>query len=273
MNVPSNKATLSRQNILRYRDAIVNVALLSLRLRYSNSLLGFLWGLANPLFFTLIFSFVFSVLLKSGVPNFPVFVLAAMMPWNFFQTALSGAIVSVSSGRGLITKIVFPREILPLSYILSELTNFAMALIAILIILALIGQWPGQAVLALPVLCLVLAIFTAGIGMLLATLNVWLRDTQEFMNVFLLGWFFLTPVVYPIAQIDASLTILGIPARVFVETVNPVASIVLSFRAVMYEHQWPDGGTFAWAIIVSLVTFVIGLVVFQRNSHRFAERV
>ena len=114
----------SLSNTWQYREAIYNLALLRLRIRYSNSVLGFLWTLGNPLFFMIIFSFVFTVLFSNGIENYPVFILSAMLPWNFFNAAVLGATSSVSGAREMLNKLAFPREILPFSSVLAEFVNF-----------------------------------------------------------------------------------------------------------------------------------------------------
>jgi lipopolysaccharide transport system permease protein len=260
-------------NLWRYREAIYNLALLNLRVRYSNSVLGFLWSLGNPLFFMLIYTFVFTVLLSSGIENYPIFVLSAILPWNFFNTALMGSITSVTNARDLLTKLAFPREILPLSTVVAEFVNFMMAVVAITGILTLLGVGPGWSVVALPLVMLILALFAMGIGMLLATLNVRLRDTQEFMSVFMLGWFFLTPIVYSLDGIPADRKIIGLNARSMIEISNPRVSVVTTFREVLYLRQWPQWGSIAATGLLSLLIFLVGLFVFRRRSPFFAEEI
>ncbi|MHB8626899.1 MAG: ABC transporter permease [Aggregatilineales bacterium] len=262
-------------DLWRYRDAVRALALLSLRLRYNNSVLGFLWSLGNPLFFMLIFTFVFVVLLPSNIPNYPVFVLAAMMPWNFFQGGMMAAITSITGGRELITKLPFPREILPLSSVLAEFVNFAMALVAILLVLIVIGQGSDLLLLlvTLPPLMTLLVLFTAGMGLLLGRINVRLRDTEEFMKVLTFGWFFVTPIVYSLNSVPADRLFLNVPLRTWIQIINPMSSFVVAFRRVIYEHEWPGTRLLAGLALVSIVVFVVGFVVFRRASAGFAEAI
>jgi ABC-type polysaccharide/polyol phosphate export permease len=256
-----------------YREAVRRFATLNLKLRYSSTALGFLWSLANPIFQMLIFTFVFTVLTPSGITNFPVFVLSAILPWNFFQTAVLASIASITSGRDLILKLPFPREILPVSYVLSELVNFTMALVTILFVISLFGLFPGWPVLAIPILIVILVLFTAGVGLLLATVNVKLRDTQEFMGVFLFGWFFMTPIVYPLTAIPESRAVFGVPLRTVVQIANPMSAIVSAFRRIIYEQSWPDWGPVAVVGAVSLALFLVAYGWFRRNSAGFAEAI
>jgi ABC-type polysaccharide/polyol phosphate export permease len=265
----------SLADLWHYRDAVRALALLSLRIRYNNSILGFLWSLGNPLFFTLIFTFVFTTLMPSGIPNYPIYVLSGLMSWNFFQGGLMAAINSITSGRELITKLSFPREILPLSSVLAEFVNYVMALVTILIILILGGQAPNAllVLIALPLLMIMLALFTAGLGMLLARVNVRLRDTEEFMKVVTFGWFFLTPVVYTLNNIAPDRQVLNLPLRTLISTLNPMASFVLAFRRIIYEGALPDTNQLIGLALVSIIIFIVGFVVFRRASAGFAEAV
>jgi ABC-type polysaccharide/polyol phosphate export permease len=272
-NLTLTKPLYSLRDFWRYRSAVRAFATLNLRLRYSNTALGFLWSLANPLFLMAVFTFVFTVLTPSGIENFPVFALSAILPWNFFQTALMAAIMSITNGRDLIQKLPFPREILPFSYILSELANFLAAQTAVIAILTVAGLFPGPAVIILPLLALILVLFTTGVGLLLATINVRLRDTQEFMGVFLFGWFFLTPIVYPITAIPEKSEVLGVSLRTVVQIVNPMSGLITAFRQVVYGRDWPDLGAVVTIAIVSVFIFLVGYGVFRRSSAGFAEAI
>jgi lipopolysaccharide transport system permease protein len=260
-------------DVWRYREAIRALALLSLRVRYNNSMLGFLWSLGNPLFFAAIFTFVFTVVTPSGIKNYPVFVLSALLPWNFFQTGMMSALSSISGGRELITKLSFPREILPLASVLAEGVNFSAAMLVITLLLIPFGLWPGNIVFLLPLLVILLAFFTAGVGMLLATLNVWLRDTEEFMKVFTFGWFFLTPIVYSLDSIPMTRMFAGIPVHDLVIAINPISTLIIAFRDILYNQTAPSLSILIGATAISLITFAIGFVVFWRSSARFAEAV
>lgn len=265
----------SAADLWHYRDAVRALALLSLRVRYNNSVLGFLWSLGNPLFFMLIYTFVFTVMLPSNVPNYPIYVLSGLMSWNFFQGGMMSAMASITNGRELITKLSFPREILPLSSVLAEFVNYNMALATILLVLAVIGQGPNLLLilLTLPLLMILLGLFTSGVGLLLARINVRLRDTEEFMKVFVFGWFFLTPVVYSLTNIPLDRQFLNVPFRTWLQIVNPMTGFVTAFRRVIYEQIWPGTDLLVELALVSLVVFMAGFVVFRRASAGFAEAV
>jgi lipopolysaccharide transport system permease protein len=263
--------TQANQHVWRYRAAILNLTALKLRVRYNNSALGVLWSLGNPLFTVVVFTFVFTFLLSSDIPNYAIFALSAILPWNFFSMGLMNAIASVPGERELLTKLAFPREILPIASIGADMVNFSIAMVAINIILALVGQGAGWPLLTLPLLMLILVLFTAGLGMLLTAVNVWFRDVQEIMSIFLFGWFFMTPIVYSLEAIKPDLN--GIPVRDLLQVVNPMSAIISSFRQVIYRRDWPVWESVAISGLLSLVLFVVGWVVFRTLSPRFAEEV
>ncbi len=258
-------------NLFRYRDAALSLALLNLRLRYNHTLIGAAWSLVNPLFFMLIFTFVFSVLLPNDTPDFPVFVLSALLAWNYFQAAISNAAISVTNGRGLVLKIAFPRAVLPLAAILTELVTFSLALSVVVGVLYLSGRGLGAGLLALPLLVLLLTLLAVGVGLGLAALNVRLRDTQEFLSVFLFGWFFMTPILYRLESIPAERELLGISARTFVQVINPLSPLITAFRQAIYEQRFPDLSLLGNAALSACALFIVGVLIFGRASRTFAE--
>lgn len=258
-------------NLLRYRDAALSLALLNLRLRYNNTLIGAAWSLVNPLFFTLIFTFVFTVLLPNETPDFPIFVLSALLPWNYFQAAVLNAAISVTNGRGLVLKIAFPRAVLPAAAILTELVTFSLALSVVIALLYLTNRGLGAGLLALPFLAALLTCLASGLGMLFAALNVYLRDTQEFLGVFMFGWFFMTPIIYSLEAIPPERMVLGVSARTLIQIVNPLSPLISAFRQAIYERRLPDPELFGAAALAALLFWLLGAFVFGRASRRFAE--
>ena len=274
---------LSRlKELLKYRELIENLVVRDLKVRYKNSALGFVWSLLNPLLLMLVFTLVFTIMLPNyRVPKFPVFVFTALLPWNFFSTSIASAISSITGSGHLIKKVYFPREILTIASVLSNFANFVLAL-PVLFLLLIIFRTPITVwILYLPLVMLVQVIFTLGISLLLATLNVFYRDTSVIMEVLIQAWFFLTPVFYPIDLLPewSNLWGLELPIRRLTYAFNPMASIVATYRSILYGFI--DGGPptapafdfFLRTAVTSIACFLVGYAVFIRHSHRFAEEV
>jgi ABC-type polysaccharide/polyol phosphate export permease len=265
-----------------HRELLENLVLRDLKVRYKSSLLGFVWSLLNPLLLMLVFTVVFNIILPNvHVPYFPVFVLCALLPWNFFSTSIVGAVHSISGNGHLVKRVYFPWEILTISSVLSNFCNFALALVVLLGVIFFSGLPITSAFLYLPLVMGVQVLFTLGVSLTLATLNVFYRDTGVIMEVVLQAWFFVTPVFYPIELLPQWVTLWGVelPARRLIYILNPMASIIATYRSVLYGSI--DGGPpgapgldfFSRTLATALVCFVVGYAIFVRHSARFPEEV
>jgi len=270
------------RELLRYRDLIQNLVMRDLKVRYKSSVLGFLWSLLNPLLLMLVFTVVFTVMMPNAdIPKFPVFLLCALLPWNFFSSAMMGAVNSIVYNGSLIKKVYFPREIMPISVVLSTFVNFLLSLPVLFAFLA-IFQVPFTIwLIYLPVIMVVQVVFAIGVALVLATLNVFYRDTAVILEVVLQAWFFLTPIFYPAEFLPEWRTVLGIalPVRRLTYILNPMASIVASYRSVLYGFTNgappapPAWDFFSRTVVTAVVCFLIGYAIFIRHSWRFGEEV
>lgn len=265
--------------LLEYRHLVANLVARDLKVRYKGSVLGFVWSLANPLLMMVVFWLVFGYMMPGAVPRFHVFVLVAILPWNWFQAAVSGGLYSIVNNAALINKIYFPRSVLPLSIVISEMVNFLLALPVMVAILYLSGLPLTVHALWLPVIVAVQLVFTLGVVLVLATANVFYRDTGMIMSVVLLAWFFLTPIIYDISSYrHTMLPIVNMSAERFMYIVNPMASLVSSYRVVLYGAlDGPPGAPaldFLLRTAATAVTMLVfGFVIFVRASGRFGEEV
>lgn len=270
------------RELLRYRELLENLVIRDLKVRYKHSVLGFLWSLLNPLLLMLVFTVVFSVMMpNTSIPHFPVFVLSALLPWNFFSASLIGAVHSITQNGHLIKKVYFPREILPVSTVLANLANFALALPVLFALVVVLGVPLTVWLVYLPIVVLVQVAFTVGVAFLLATLNVFYRDTSVIMEVLMQAWFFLTPVFYPIDLLPETRVLLGLvlPVRRLVYILNPMASIIATYRSVIYGFTngappaAPAWDFFSRTAVTALLCLLFGYWVFLRYSRRFGEEV
>lgn len=261
----------------RYRELVYNLVVRDLKVRYKNSVLGIAWSWLNPLLMMLVFTFVFDVIGfgRQDVRNYPVYFLAGILPWNMFSASVVGATASVVGSGYLIKKVYFPREVLPLSTVLANMINFLIAL-PVFIGVALVSGVPLTGwVLLVPVIILVQVCFAAGVGLLLATLNVYYRDTQIIMEVLMLAWFFITPVFWDQGILPLTRDVLGVtlPVRSLVYWLNPMASIIASYRDTMYWGRQPALDFFVRSAATAVVILVVGYMVFHKYSSAFAEEL
>lgn len=260
----------------QYRELLLNLTIRDLKVRYKNSVLGIAWSLINPLLMMLVFTLVYAVLLgQANRPDYSAFILSGLLPWNFFSASIMGGAGSVVNNGHLIKKIYFPRAVLPTSLVLSNLVNFLIALPVYFVLALLLGVKFTPYLVFLPVVLVVQLIFTIGVSLFLAALNVFYRDVQHIMEVIILAWFFLTPVIWDVGSLPQSKVILGVavPVQRLVYILNPMASIVASYRDVLYYGRSIGWDFFLRTVITALLTLVIGFFVFNHLKGRFAEEV
>jgi len=264
------------RELWQYRELIRNLVARDLKVRYKNSILGIAWSWLNPLLMMVVYTIFFTILMRNtGFPHYPVFLLSGLLPWNFFSESVTSATASIVGNAHLIKKVYFPREILPISIVLSSLVNFIIALPVLFVLTLVFGAPPTPWALLLPITILIQVIFTVGLTLILSTLNVFYRDTQLILNVLMLAWFFLTPVFYPIETVPQSATVLGITfnARLWLYRLNPMASIIASYRDLLYWGA-PTGLDFLLrTAVTALLVLVVGYLLFLRYSPRFGEEV
>ena len=253
--------------ILRYGHAIRNIAVRDLKVRYSNSVLGIVWSFFNPLLMTLVYTVVFTFMLRDlGIPKYPVFILAGLLPWNFFNLATLGAITVVTANGHLIGRLYFPREILPIAIVVSNAINFLIALVLLFAFVVIYRIPLTLYVLWLPVLIVIQIALSIGIGLFLSAIHVFFRDTQQIMEVLLLAWFFVTPILYPLERIREV-------TRPFVLLLNPLAALIVNYRQILYVGAPPNLGVLAATFVEALLALIVGFFIFRRLSHAFAEEL
>lgn len=271
------------RELYEYRYLLQNLVVRDLKVRYKNSFLGVVWSLLNPLLLMVVFSLVFSRFGGDEIRQYAVFFLVGLMPWNFFSGALLTGTTSITNSSGIIKKVYFPRELLPLSAILSNLVNFGFTLIVLLIFLY--GSGIGLTIHALwvPVIIFTQIVFTLGLAMFLGAINVFYRDVLMILDVVMLAWFFLTPIMYPFELFNSmSPLVIGDlvlePARVM-RWLNPMASIIDGYRTVLWGTMTSEGPVSMNALfllrtfVTSLIVFVVGYVTFMRLHGKFGEKL
>ncbi len=281
MTSPVESTALTRittrgRDLWRYRELLRNLVVSSLKSRYKNSALGFFWSLLNPLGMMLVFTIVFGFLMPDvRVEKYPLFLLTGLLPWNFFQASINAGLYSVVGSSNLVKKVYFPREVLPIATVLSQLVNFLLAFavlfVALIVFQASFSPWLWT----LPFVILIQTVFSTGVVLVLGTLNVFYRDTAMIMEVVMLAWFFLTPVVYSVALLPETIVLGGftVPLQRLVYILNPMASLIAIYRDLLYWGYRTDVDFFIRTALTAIAVFAFGYWFFLRYSDRFGEEL
>jgi ABC-2 type transport system permease protein len=233
----------SMREIWEYRELLGNLVRKELKVKYKDSALGFFWTLLRPLLQLLVYSVAIGFFLGSSrvIPQFGVYLFTGLLAWTLFTDIIGGCTGSIVGNAGLVKKVYFPRELFPLSVVGAAAVNFALQLIVLLAAYLVTGSWPNwQDLWLVPLALLVLVVFAAGLGLLLAASNVYLRDVQYLVEVGLLLWFWMTPIVYDWTKVHTQLvTNHNLNGLFQLYMANPIANVVLSFQRAL----WPGGQT------------------------------
>ncbi len=236
-----------------------------LKVRYRGAVLGFFWTFLSPMMMLGVYALVFSVYFRVQMEHYAVFMFTGLLQWIFFSQALQDGVNSISDGGSLVTKSMFPLQVLPLTKVITGFANYLLSLPILLAFLAVKGVAPSLHLLAFPLVALPHLMLTTGLVLLLATADVFMRDTRHLLTNLLTLWFFLTPILYPLKMVPG-------PYR-FLVWLNPAAILSLSYQDVFFWHRWPHWGALAALTALSLGIWALGIWVFERYKEYFAERI
>lgn len=253
------------RELLQARELLRNLVVRDIKVRYKNSVLGFAWSMLTPLAMMLVFTFIFTKVFRVPLKDFPLFFLAGFLPWTYFSNAVTGSVGAIVVNGNLIKKVYFPREVLPISTVLSQGIHFLLSLIPFGVY-ALLKGYNFIPFLPLLLVAFVLqTLFNSGLAMAFAALNVVLRDIQELIGVIFLVWFYGTPIIYQLEMV---------PERFqAVLLLNPMTQFVALYRQILYHLTLPSlklVGVCAGSAIASLL---IGYALFSRLAVTFAKEV
>jgi ABC-2 type transport system permease protein len=267
------------RDLVHYRELLTNLVRKELRVKYKNSVLGFVWSMLNPALYLVIFYIVFTVFLPANIPFFPIYLLSGLLAWNLWSSSLGGGVASLLGNANLVTKVYFPREILPLSTIGASLIHFFLQFVVLLAALALFRYGTGwDAFLLVPFALIVELVLLVGVCLIVSVLNVYFRDVQHLLELVLLAWFWMTPIVYPIWLIQQKPTWV---LRLYL--LNPMAHVVLAFQRGIYglqEEVTDLGRPLGWYLrnlsivgLLGVALVVLGWSIFRRLESRLAEEL
>lgn len=248
-----------------YRDLLWLWAIRGVKARYQQTLLGIMWAVLQPLALTLIYTTVFSMILKvdSVEIPYPAYIYAGLLPWSLFASTVSLGIPSIVNNMDLITKIYFPREVLPIASMSVPLTDFVSGISVLAVLMLVFGIPPNVYMIYLPFIILVQVLFSAGLILAGSAANVLLRDIGHLVPLALVVWQFATPIIYPLESVPERM-------RPFY-LLNPMATLITAYKQIIFEGTLPDGRYVAFASGVSVITLVAGYWLFKKTEYVFAD--
>lgn len=260
-------AALNLRDLWIYRELILFMIWRDIKVRYKQTLLGAAWAVIQPVLTMLVFNFIFGTVAKvptEGIP-YPIFSYTALLPWGLFTTALNNASRSLTANQNMVTKIYFPRLVLPLASVLGGLVDFAIAFLILVVMMVYYKVTPTVAIWTLP-LFLILTIVTAlGVALWLSAINVKYRDVNYVLPFLTQFWLFLTPVAYSAKIISEKWQL--------VYSLNPMAGVVNGFRWALLGTNTGPGLNMAISIGISLVFLITGLFYFRAMERTFADTI
>lgn len=253
------------KELYSYREMLKNLVRQDLRTRYKGSMLGFFWTFLNPLLLLIVYTVVFSLIMRVNIENYSMFLFVALLPWIFFSTSVQTGASSLVIYKELLKKVYFPREIIPLSIVVAGLVNFFFSFAILFPSLLLFGIEITGAILYLPLAILPLFFLALGFALITSALNVFFRDLEHMLGIFLMAWFFFTPILYPIEMLPRQY--LGY------FLMNPVAPIVLAYRDILFYGKIPDLSVIAFSTAIALLLVIFGYNLFLNYQKNFAEEL
>lgn len=253
------------REIYRYREMIFSLVRKDLRTRYKGTVLGFLWTFMNPLLQLIVYSIVFSFVMRVQLTSYYMFMFVGLLPWIFFCTCLQGGATSVVSNADLIKKIYFPRIVLPISMVSAAFMNMIFSMIIMFLGLEVSGIGVSNSLLYFPLLIILLYGLGLGFSFIFSALNVYFRDLEHILGILLMCLFYATPIIYPLELIP--------PKYLVWLKFNPMLHMIKAFQDVLYYKRDPEVQTLIVIMLLSLAFIIIGYFVFQKLERNFVEEL
>lgn len=253
------------KRLISDRRIIWSIALKELKAKYVGSILGIWWAIITPLLIMLAVAFVFTNVMKIDIERFPLFSLAGILPWFFFSLSLSDAAPSLARNSALLKQFIFSSEVIPVSSVLANFLNFIFGLIFLVPIFIFFKINIVFALAFLPTVLLLHLIFTCGLALCLCCVNVFFRDLTHLLGVILMFWFWVTPIFYSMQMVPDSYQ--------WVCVINPMTVFITAYRNILFYAKPPSPGDFIYMLIISLVVFLVGHVLFVKLESRLVKRI
>lgn len=254
------------RELYNYREMIFSLIRRDLKGRYKGSIMGFLWTFLNPLLQLVVYTVVFSTVMRMGIENYEVFLFVTLIPWIFFSTSIIASSGSIIYNQNLITKIYFPREVLPLSVVCSNFINMLYCFVIVLSVVFYTNREINMYLLL--VLLVVMSVefcICLGMSYILSSLTVYFRDLEHILSVVVLAWQFMTPVMYPVSMIPCDLLPLF--------ELNPMFHVITCYRDILYYNKMPNMDYLIYASLYGIFIVILGYVIFSKLKKNFVEEL
>ncbi len=249
-------------DLWRFRELVALLVQRDLKVRYKRSVLGMGWTLLSPLLQMVVYTLVFSTIMKVGVPQFPLFLLSGLLPWTLISISLTGSAHCLLNNQGLIRKVAVPQMVYPIAVVASKLVDLVLSLLPLALLAVVLGRPPGAAWLYLVPALVLATLFSTGLALLFSSLTVFYRDMRHLIDILIQVWFYVTPVVYPSSFLEK----VPYPWLRWILAANPATPIIRCFQVPLYEGHAPAPALVASAAASSLLVLALGLAVFLRHE-------
>lgn len=264
-------ATGMARAVWHYRGFVLGSVKREFQTRYRNSLLGAAWTVLNPLSMIIVYTVIFSQLMRARLPGvennlaYSIYLCAGVLAWGFFSEVINRSQSVFLENANLIKKLSFPRICLPLIVVINAGINFSIILSIFLGFLLITQNFPGWALLAVIPILLIQIAFSVGLGIILGVLNVFFRDVGQFMGILLQFWFWFTPIVYP-------LTVLPESVQPLIDA-NPMAPLIAAYQGVFVYGQWPDWSTLLMPLMIAIALCVFAMRLFRKRAGEMVDEL
>lgn len=253
------------KNLYQFKDLLFNLTKNELKLKYKNSVIGFLWSFLHPILLLIVYTFAFKLIIRIKIENFPVYVFTGLLPWMFISGSILLCANSIVNNQNLVKKVYFPRLIIPLSVVMSNFVSMVInfvVLFAGLVFFDLDFKW---SMLFIPLVLIPIFFFTLGLGLIFSSLTVKYRDISHLTEILFMVWFYLTPIIYQASMIPQ-------PYKDYIMA-NPVTLFLEMFRSVILDGSLPSSQIYWSSFLYGVIFLLIGLFVFKKREGLLAEEL
>lgn len=252
--------------IYNYRTMISSLIKRDLRGRYKGSVLGFAWTFLNPLLQLMVYTVVFSKIMRAGIEDYYLFLFVALIPWIAFSASFTGGASCIISQKEMVKKIYFPREVLPIAHVTCQFVNMLLSFIVVFAVLFFSGKGINiNAIIYLPVVVLAEYLLAISIAMISSAITVYLRDLEHIFIIVGLAWQFMSPVMYSVDMVPEDMQSFFM--------MNPMTPILIAYRDILYYKQPPQLQTLLYGYVFSVILLIVGFCVFHILNKHFVEEM